>query len=122
MSNFYITTPIYYVTQPPHIGTSYTTIACDILARYQKLKGSDVYFTSGADCHGSKIVNAANEAGEEPLEFTERMSKIFKDLINFLNCDVNDFIKTTEERHKKTVHAFWKKLNDNNCIYLDFYE
>ena len=122
MSNFYITTPIYYVTQPPHIGTSYTTIACDILSRYQKLKGNDVYFTSGTDCHGSKILKAANEAGEEPLEFTERMSKIFNDLINFLNCDVNDFIKTTEERHKKTVHAFWKKLNDNNCIYLDFYE
>ena len=122
MSNFYVTTPIYYVTQPPHIGTSYTTIACDILARYHKLKGNDVYFTSGTDCHGSKILNAANEAGEKPKVFTDRMSKTFKDLISFLNCEINDFIKTTEDRHKKSVHSFWKKLEDNNNIYLDFYE
>ena len=122
MKTFYITTPIFYVTQKPHLGASYTLIACDILARYNKLKGVEVYSCTGADCNGSKLLEAAIRAGEDPKKFTDRMSDKYEKLAKFLNCDINDFIKTTEERHKISVHSFWQRLVNNNQIYLDYYE
>ena len=87
METFFITTPIYYVNDRPHVGHAYTTIACDILARYHKLKGKDVYFLSGTDEHGQKVENAAKNNKEEPQAFSNRMSKNFRDLVKFLNWD-----------------------------------
>ena len=110
MNTFYITTPIYYVNDKPHIGHAYTTIACDIIARYNKLIGKDVYFLTGTDEHGQKVEKAANSASLKPQNFVDKMSKNFKDLTSFLNCETNDFIRTTEERHKKASQGLW-----NNC-------
>ena len=122
MKSFYITTPIYYINFSPHIGHAYTSIACDILARYNKLLGNDVYFLSGTDEHGQKVEQAANNQSLKPQDFADKMSVQFKDLISFLNCETNDFIRTTETRHKKAAQALWNKLLDNNQIYLSNYE
>ena len=101
MNNFYITTPIYYVNDSPHIGHCYTTIACDILSRFHKLKGDEVYFLSGTDEHGQKVEKAAIKSFLKPKDFVDKMSKNFKELIPFLGCEIDDFIRTTEERHIK---------------------
>ena len=122
MITFYITTPIYYVNDKPHIGHAYTTIACDILARYNKLIGNDVYFLTGTDEHGQKVEKAANLASLKPQEFVDKMSKNFRDLVSFLNCEINDFIRTTDRKHINASQALWKKLLDNNQIYLSNYE
>ena len=122
MKSFYITTPIYYINFSGHIGHAYTTIACDILARYNKLLGNDVYFLSGTDEHGQKVEQAAINQSLKPQDFADKMSVKFKDLITFLNCEINDFIRTTETRHKKAAQALWNKLLDNNQIYLSNYE
>jgi methionyl-tRNA synthetase len=122
MSTFYITTPIYYVNDKPHIGHAYTTIACDIIARYNKLLGNDVYFLTGTDEHGQKVEKAAKAAALKPQEFVDKMSKNFQDLVSFLNCEISDFIRTTDGRHIKASQALWKKLLDNNQIYLSNYE
>ena len=122
MKSFYITTPIYYINFSGHIGHAYTTIACDILARYNKLLNNDVYFLSGTDEHGQKVEQAAINQSLKPQDFADKMSVKFKDLISFLNCEINDFIRTTETRHKKAAQALWNKLLDNNQIYLSNYE
>lgn len=122
MKSFYITTPIYYINFSPHIGHAYTTIACDILARYNKLLGNNVYFLSGTDEHGQKVEQAAINQSLKPQDFANKMSIKFKDLISFLNCETNDFIRTTETRHKIAAQALWNKLLDNNQIYLSNYE
>ncbi len=122
MNSFYITTPIYYVNDKPHIGHAYTTIACDILARYHNLKNNNVYFLTGTDEHGQKVEKASIENSSDPQSFTDRMSGNFKELVSFLNCNINDFIRTTEIRHKKAAQALWKKLFDNNQIYLGNYK
>ncbi len=122
METFFITTPIYYVNDQPHAGHAYTTIACDILARYHKLRGKDVYFLSGTDEHGQKVENAAKNNTEDPQAFTDRISNSFRDLVKFLNCETNDFIRTTETRHKHAVQSLWIKLLENSQIYLDNYE
>ncbi len=122
MKSFYITTPIYYINFSGHVGHAYTTIACDILARYNKLLGNDVYFLSGTDEHGQKVEQAAINQSLKPQDFAYKMSVKFKDLISFLNCEINDFIRTTETRHKKATQALWNKLLDNNQIYLSNYE
>ena len=106
MNNFYITTPIYYVNDKPHIGHAYTTIACDIFARFQKLQNKNVFFLTGTDEHGQKVEKAAVNAGEEPQTFVNKMSKNFKNLVPFLGCEVNDFICTTEKRHKRYIFNF----------------
>ena len=116
MNNFYITTPIYYVNDKPHIGHAYTTIACDIFARFQKLQNKNVFFLTGTDEHGQKVEKAAVSAGEEPQIFVNKMSKNFKNLVPFLGCEVNDFICTTEKRHKIAAQYFWNTLEkSNNC-------
>ena len=122
MGNFFITTPIYYVNSAPTIGHAYTSIACDILSRYNKLCGNNVLYLTGTDEHGNKIEKAAKKASQSPKEFTNEISEKFRVLVNFLNCDINDFIRTTEDRHKKSVQSFWKILLKNNQIYLGKYE
>ena len=122
MNNFYITTPIYYVNDKPHIGHAYTTIACDILARFNKLQKKNVFFLSGTDEHGQKVEKAAQKSKMQPQEFVNNISKSFKELIPALGCETNDFIRTTEKRHKIAAQYLWKKLEDNKQIYLSNYE
>ena len=122
MKTLFITTPIYYVNDRPHIGHAYTTIACDIIAIYNKLKNNDVYFLTGTDEHGQKVEKAAKKFSEEPQFFTDKMSENFRKLAKFLNCEINDFIRTTELRHKNAAQSLWKKLLENEQIYLGTYE
>ena len=119
---FYITTPIYYTNDKPHIGHAYTTIACDIISRFNKLNKSDVFFLTGTDEHGQKVEKAAKDAKTDPKKFVDDLSINFKKLIPFLGCEINDFIRTTEERHIKASQAFWNKLLENDQIYLSNYE
>ncbi|MCL2473522.1 MAG: class I tRNA ligase family protein, partial [Alphaproteobacteria bacterium] len=121
MRTFYITTPIYYVNDIPHIGHAYTSIACDVMARFKRLSGDKVFFLSGTDEHGLKIKKSAEKAGMEPLEFTNQVSQRFRDLLTALNCSNDDFIRTTEVRHKKACQALWDKLVANGDIYLGKY-
>lgn len=119
--NFYITTPIYYVNDRPHIGSAYTTVACDVLARFKRLDGFDVFFLTGTDEHGQKVHKAAQAAGVDPQAFTDRVSQNFRDLAPLLNFTNDDFIRTTEERHKLACRALWEKMKENGDIYLGKY-
>ncbi len=114
---FYLTTPIYYVNAKPHIGHAYTTIAADIIARYQRMIGKDVFFLTGTDEHGSKIATAASEQKKTPLEFCDEISATFKLAWDTLNISNSDFIRTTEPRHETGVLKFIKKLKDAGAIY-----
>jgi len=96
---YYITTPIYYVNDVPHIGHAYTTLACDVLARFMRLDGYDVKFLTGTDEHGQKVEKSAKLAGIDPQEFTDRVSQNFRDLAKAMNYSNDDFIRTTEPRH-----------------------
>ncbi len=107
---YYLTTPLYYVNSKPHIGHSYTNIACDALARWHRLTGSEVLFLTGTDEHGQKIARAAEAAGMQPKEFTDKISEAFKDLWKKLNISHDDFIRTTESRHTKAVVKVWEKI------------
>ncbi|MCM8758679.1 MAG: methionine--tRNA ligase [Candidatus Omnitrophica bacterium] len=118
---FYITTPIYYVNASPHIGHCYTTIAADCLARYHKMTGKDVYFLTGTDEHGDKIALAAEKKGISVEQFTDEMSAMFKKMWEKLDISYSRFIRTTENQHIKTVQTVFKKLMDNNDIYLGTY-
>ncbi|MEK7812340.1 MAG: class I tRNA ligase family protein, partial [Candidatus Desantisbacteria bacterium] len=119
---FYITTPLYYVNDVPHIGHSYTNVAADVLARYKRLAGEDVFFLTGTDEHGQKIEQAAKERNESPQQLADRVVENFKGLWMRLNISNDDFIRTTEERHKKAVTAFFLKLHENGAIYRGKYE
>ncbi len=118
---FYITTPIYYVNDKPHIGHAYTTIACDVLARFKRLDGYSVKFLTGTDEHGQKVAKAAAEKGIQPIELCNQNSKNFNDLAVTLGISNDDFIRTTEDRHVKSCQALWKRIEDNGHIYLDKY-
>ncbi len=118
----YITTPIYYTNDKPHIGHAYTTIACDIFARFSKLSQKDVFFLSGTDEHGQKVEKAAKEAHIDPKKFVDNLSLNFEKLVNDLGCEINDFIRTTEIRHRNAAQSLWIKLKENNQIYLSNYE
>ncbi|MDR1378241.1 MAG: methionine--tRNA ligase [Synergistaceae bacterium] len=120
--NFYITTPIYYVNDIPHIGHAYTTIACDVMSRYKRMKGFDVYFLTGTDEHGQKIQTAAEEKGITPQELVDKIHVNFKELWKVLNISNDDFIRTTEDRHVRVVQAIFKKLMDQGDIYKGSYE
>lgn len=113
---FYITTPIYYVNDIPHIGHAYTTLAADILARYMRLKGKKVFFLTGTDEHGQKVEKAARERGRSPKEHADIMVENFKTLWNELNIRNDAFIRTTDEEHKKVVSAILQKLYDKGEI------
>jgi len=119
--SYYVTTPIYYVNDKPHIGHAYTTLACDALARFKRLDGFEVMFLTGTDEHGQKVEAAAAAAGVDPQSFTDRVSQNFRDLIGVLNCSADDFIRTTEPRHVAAVQDLWKRLRDNGHIYLGSY-
>ena len=120
--SYFITTPIYYVNDAPHIGHAYTTIACDILSRFRKLKGDKTFFLTGTDEHGQKVEKAALSKNNDPQNFVNEMSQNFRDLIPYLGCQIDDFIRTTEERHKIATQFLWNKLKDNDQIYLSNYE
>jgi len=118
---FYVTTPIYYVNDVPHIGHAYTTLACDVLARFKRLDGYDVMFLTGTDEHGQKVEKAAAAAGVTPQTFTDRVSQNFRDLCEHMNYSNNQFIRTTEPRHAQACQDLWKKLEESGNIYLGSY-
>jgi len=118
---FYITTPIYYVNARPHIGHAYTTIACDAIARRQRMLGADTFFLTGTDEHGQKIERAAQAAGKTPQEFTDEVSAQFRSLWQRMGITNDDFIRTTEERHKKRVQELFRRIRDNGHIYKGTY-
>ncbi len=118
---FFVTSPIYYVNDVPHIGHAYTTTACDVLARFKRLDGFDVRFLTGTDEHGQKVEKAARAAGVTPQAFCDRVSGRFRELAETLNISNTNFIRTTEQRHTDSTQALWKKLADNGHIYLDRY-
>lgn len=121
-AHYYLTTPIYYVNDKPHIGHAYTTLACDALARFKRLDGYEVKFLTGTDEHGQKVETAAANAGVDPQTFTDKVSLNFRDLAGAMNFSNDDFIRTTEERHKKACQAIWNKLLEKGHIYLGAYE
>jgi methionyl-tRNA synthetase len=119
---FYLTTPIYYVNSVPHLGTAYTTIAADVLARYRRLAGDDVLFLTGLDEHGQKVAQAAAEAGVSPQEWTDSIAPRFLDTWKMLNITYDDFIRTTEPRHEQAAQRFLNVLHDAGHIYSGHYE
>lgn len=121
-NTYYITTPAYYVNALPHIGTAYTTLMADTLARFMRLDGRDVVFVSGTDEHGQKVETMANTLGQEPQAYTDEMSQHFRRLCDVLNCDQVRFVRTSEARHKKTVQAFWERLVNAGEIYEGAYK
>jgi methionyl-tRNA synthetase len=118
---FYITTPIYYPSAKPHMGHAYSSIIADFFARFKKIDGYDVHFLTGTDEHGLKIQRSAEKKKIDPLDFCNQISQTFRDLSETLNLTNTDFIRTTEERHKKTVRHLWTELEKNNDIYLSKY-
>ena len=122
MKKFYITTPIYYVNDIPHIGHSYTTIAADIMARWKRLNGFEVFFLTGTDEHGAKIAQAAKEKGKTPRELCDETSAKFKEAWELLNITNDDFIRTTEKRHETAVQTIVQKLFDKGLIFKNKYE
>jgi len=118
---FYITTPIYYVNARPHIGHAYTTIACDAIARRQRLLGADTYFLTGTDEHGQKIQRAAEAAGKSPQQFTDEVSAEFRALWDRMRITYDDYIRTTSDRHKRGVQELWRRIRDNGYIYKGSY-
>ncbi|HSV98027.1 MAG TPA: methionine--tRNA ligase [Spirochaetota bacterium] len=118
---FYVTTPIYYVNAEPHMGHAYTTILADFLKRHYTLMGYESYFLTGTDEHGDKIVKAAAEAGAQPKEYSDRISSLFRDTWQKMDLGFDDFIRTTEERHRKVVQAVLQKVYDAGDIYFASY-
>jgi len=118
---FYITTPIYYVNARPHIGHAYTTIACDTIARRQRLLGAETFFLTGTDEHGQKIERAAQAAGKTPQQYADEISAEFRQLWKRMGISNDDFIRTTEERHKKRVQELFRQIRDNGYIYKGTY-
>ncbi|MGB7293460.1 MAG: methionine--tRNA ligase [Thermodesulfobacteriota bacterium] len=119
---FYVTTPIYYVNDVPHIGHAYTTIAADAIARFRRLRGEDVFFLTGTDEHGQKIERAAQAYGIKPIELADRVVLRFKNLWERLDITNDDFIRTTEDRHKKAVQEIFRIIEGKGDIYLGEYE
>jgi len=120
--SYYITTPIYYVNDVPHIGHAYTTIAADVAARFKRLAGHDVFFLTGTDEHGIKNLRVAEEQGVSPQAWVDRIAGEFRGLWEFLNISNDDFIRTSEPRHKKVAAAIFQRLYDQGDIYLGTYE
>ena len=119
--NYYITTPIYYPSAKPHMGHAYSSIIADFFARLKKIQGFNVFFLTGTDEHGQKIQRAAEKINKDPLSFCDEISKTFRDLSDTLNLSNNDFIRTTEDRHSKSVSNLWQILEKKDEIYLSKY-
>jgi len=120
-NTFYITTPIYYVNDVPHIGHAYTTVAADVLARYWRLRGRDVFFLTGLDEHGQKVQQAAAKAGIDPQAHCDKLAPQFQQLWKRLNISNDAFIRTTDPQHKSVVQRFLQELFDKKLIYKDSY-
>jgi methionyl-tRNA synthetase len=118
---FYITTPIYYVNARPHIGHAYTTLVCDAIARRKRMLGFDTYFLTGTDEHGQKIERSAVAAGKTPKQFADEVSDLFRVLFEKMNISNDDFIRTTEPRHKAGAQELWKRIQENGYIYKGTY-
>lgn len=121
-SPYYITTPIYYVNDKPHIGHAYTSIACDVMARYMRLCERDVFFLSGTDEHGQKVEKAASISETDPQTFVDGASRNFVDLLDMLNISNDKFIRTTDGYHKQCAQKIWNQLVNSGDIYLGSYE
>ena len=119
---FYVTTPIYYVNDKPHIGHAYTTVAADIISRYKRMCGYDVFFLTGTDEHGQKMEQSAQKQGMQPIQLADKNNARFRELWKILNISNDDFIRTTQERHKKAVLEMIKKMQAKGDIYLGEYE
>jgi methionyl-tRNA synthetase len=119
---YYITTPIYYVNGAPHIGHAYTSIAADVMARWKRLDGFDVFFLTGTDEHGQKVEKAAAEAGMDPQAFTDKVSADFRDMAVKMGVSFDDYIRTTEDRHKVSCAELWQRIDASGNIYLGHYE
>ena len=119
--NFYITTPIYYPSAKPHMGHAYSSIIADFFARFKRIDGFNVHFLTGTDEHGLKIQRAAEKKNMDPIKFCDEISETFRKLSDTLNLSNTDFIRTTEERHKKTVQHLWTQLEKHDDIYLSKY-
>ena len=117
MKSFYVTTPIYYPNAEPHIGHAYTTIVADVIARWMKLEGFDVFFLTGTDEHGLKLQRAAESKGFSPKEFVDLMSGKFKEAWAKLNIEYSRFIRTTDSDHEELVKKGMKELWDKGLIY-----
>jgi methionyl-tRNA synthetase len=115
---YFVTTPIYYVNDLPHLGHAYTTVACDVLARFMRLDGRRVKFLTGSDEHGQKVEQSARAAGVPPQEFVDRISPAWQEMTRLLNISNDDFIRTTEPRHMRGVEALWRELERRGEIYL----
>jgi len=122
VSRFYVTTPIYYVNDVPHIGHAYTTVTADALARWHRLLGDDTWFLTGTDEHGLKVQRAAEAAGRSPQEHADVTSARFRETWDLLDISYDDYIRTTEPRHHAAVQAFLQKVYDNGHIYKGAYE
>jgi methionyl-tRNA synthetase len=118
---FYLTTPIYYVNARPHIGHAYSTIAADVIARRQRLLGDDTFFLTGTDEHGQKVQRSAEKAGIPPQQFADEVSATFENLWKRMGITNDDYIRTTDERHKRGVQKLWKLLEERGAIYLSSY-
>ena len=124
---YYLTTPIYYVNDSPHIGHAYTSLACDVLARFQRLDGHRVMFLTGTDEHGQKVEKSAAVDGRPPKEFVDEVSERFRNLTKLMNYSNDDFIRTTEPRHIRSCQELWRRIATNKSpkgrenIYLDTY-
>src|SRR6476620_10153430 len=122
MSTFYVTTPIYYPNGDPHLGSVYTTVICDVLARYHRLLGEPTYFLTGTDEHGTKMAKAAAAENATPQALADKYSKVFADLWEELGITNDDFIRTSESRHKQAVQKIVQKMLASGDIYLGSYE
>ena len=121
VDRFYITTPIYYVNDVPHLGHAYCTVNADAIARWHRLLGQDVLFLTGTDEHGQKVAEAAEKNEVAPREWADRTSARFAEAWEVLNISNDDFIRTTQERHYDTVSKFLGKIHDNGYIVKDTY-
>ena len=121
-TSFYVTTPIYYVNDKPHIGHAYTTLLADVLARYHRNLGQETFFLTGLDEHGQKVQQAAEKCGVEPMKHCDKMAPRFIELWDKLHISYDDFIRTTEKRHKKVVQGILQNVYDSGDIYENEYE
>lgn len=117
-----ITTPIYYVNAAPHLGTAYSTLAADTVARYQRLNGYDVAFVTGMDEHGEKVADTAAKKGLTPQQWCDSMEPVYKKTWDLLNIDYTDFVRTTQPRQARTVRKFWNDLYNKGYLYKSSYE
>ncbi|MCF6199163.1 MAG: methionine--tRNA ligase, partial [Hyphomicrobiaceae bacterium] len=120
-NSFFVTTPVFYPNGVPHIGHAYTAIAADVVARFARLDGKEVFFLSGTDEHGQKMQRTAQKEGISTIELANRNSAVFKNMLAAVNCSNDDYIRTTEPRHHKAAQALWKRMADRGDIYLDSY-